>query len=242
MLNWKNDIEFEIDGINFTIDITPGPKRRESETENFTLVKTKSFINQYLSMTSENFGHILELGIFQGGSLVFFDKIFKPNRMVGLDIMPNKIPALENYIKSNATHIKTYYKSSQGDERLLQKIVKDDLEGQLDLVVDDASHLYELTKESFSVLFPLLRAGGTYLIEDWAWSHRENAQTSKHPWHKKPALTNLLFEIINEFGGGKEIEHIYINNDLIRIRKAASASSGSVFQNPALRGRAMPLI
>jgi hypothetical protein len=41
----------------------------------------------------------------------------------------------------------------------------------LDLVIDDASHIYGPTKASFQALFPLLRPGGLYLIEDWAWAH-----------------------------------------------------------------------
>ena len=37
----------------------------------------------------------------------------------------------------------------------------------LDLVIDDASHLYGPTMASFEVLFPRLRPGGLYVIEDW---------------------------------------------------------------------------
>ena len=38
----------------------------------------------------------------------------------------------------------------------------------LDLVVDDASHLYEETKASLEVLLPRVRPGGLFIIEDWA--------------------------------------------------------------------------
>ncbi len=51
----------------------------------------------------------------------------------------------------------------------LHNIVHEDLEGHLDLVIDDASHMYEQTKRSFEILFPLLRPGGLYIIEDWSW-------------------------------------------------------------------------
>lgn len=242
MLKWSDDVKFTIDDINFIIDITPGSKRRLSIDNSFTLVKTKSYIKDYMEMDG-SFNNILELGLFQGGSLVFFDKIFKPQKMVGLDIMKDKISALENYIKSDARHIKTYYNSSQDDEYLLESIVRNDLDGQLDLVVDDASHLYELTKKSFTVLFPLLKAGGIYLIEDWAWSHRPNAQTGKHPWNKMPAMTNLIFEIITELGGGNEIEDIYINNNMLKIRKKQSSTPGSkVLKCNYLRDRELILI
>ena len=38
-------------------------------------------------------------------------------------------------------------------------------------MIDDASHLYEPSLASFETLFPLLRPGGTYIIEDWKWEH-----------------------------------------------------------------------
>jgi len=242
MLNWKNDSEFEIDGVQFTIDITPGSKRRESLDKDFTLVKTKSYIADYVALQSEKFDHILELGIFQGGSIVFFDKLLAPKKMVGLDISRDSIKALDHYIESDAPHIKTYYKSSQDDYSLLKSIVDDDLNGQLDLVVDDASHLYEFTKKSFEHLFPMLKPGGLYLIEDWAWGHRPNGQTKNHPWFKRSAMTNLIFELIVELGSNNDIEDIRINNNMVKIRKSVNSKSTTVLDNLALRGRKLNCI
>ena len=42
----------------------------------------------------------------------------------------------------------------------------------VDLVIDDASHRYPETVASFEVLFPRLRTGGLYVIEDWTAEHR----------------------------------------------------------------------
>jgi hypothetical protein len=39
----------------------------------------------------------------------------------------------------------------------------------LDLVIDDASHLFDETVASFNVLFPRLRPGGLFVLEDWSW-------------------------------------------------------------------------
>ena len=51
---------------------------------------------------------------------------------------------------------------------------------QLDLVIDDASHLLPETTASFNVLFPRLRAGGLFVIEDWSWQHyRDDAVLEK---------------------------------------------------------------
>src|SRR5207237_6125856 len=66
--------------------------------------------------------------------------------------------------------IKTYWETSQADPGKLKQIVGTDFSGPLDLVIDDASHLYKFTKSSFETLFPLIRPGGLYIIEDWSWA------------------------------------------------------------------------
>ena len=48
-----------------------------------------------------------------------------------------------------------------------------------DLIVDDASHLYRPTLASFEVLYPRLRPGGTYVIEDWAGDHHIASQMAR---------------------------------------------------------------
>ena len=49
-------------------------------------------------------------------------------------------------------------------------IVEQEFGGALDMVMDDASHIYEPTLASFQILFTLLPEGGLYIIEDWAWN------------------------------------------------------------------------
>jgi len=43
--------------------------------------------------------------------------------------------------------------------------------GPLDLVIDDASHLLAESRLSFESLFPRLRPGGLFVIEDWNGKH-----------------------------------------------------------------------
>jgi hypothetical protein len=38
-------------------------------------------------------------------------------------------------------------------------------------VIDDASHFDAPTRASFQAIFPLMRPGGVYVIEDWNWVH-----------------------------------------------------------------------
>ena len=242
MLNWTSDKTFTLGNAQFTLDISSGYDRRPSEEGDFTLVKTRSYLKDYLRLKNNRYEHILELGVFQGGSMVFFDKLFKPRKIVGVELASEPIDALDSYIVSEAPHMKVFYNSSQDDEKLLNRIYHQELDGQVDLVVDDASHLYEQTRVSMGVLFPLLSPGGTYIIEDWAWSHRKTAQGNNHPWTDKPSMTNLIFQTIAELGTNKEIEDVYINNNHVRITKAKRGGSNAVLKDLALRGKEMGLI
>ena len=59
-------------------------------------------------------------------------------------------------------------------------------------MLDDASHLVDPTRTSFELLFPRLRPGGSYVIEDWSWSHigYETANPGE------PPLTSVVFELV----------------------------------------------
>jgi len=130
----------------------------------------------------------------------------------------------------------------------LEHIVRNELANELDLVVDDASHTYEQTKASFEILFPLLRPGGIYVIEDWSWAHHPNYQSSDAPFFNRNALSNLLFEQMMLMGSTPLIAEIRVWHFLYLIRKAKSAfsgsqgESGSIFDQILSRGKKWSLI
>jgi hypothetical protein len=53
--------------------------------------------------------------------------------------------------------------------------------GQLDLIIDDASHFAEHIHVCFSELSPLLRSGGMYVIEDLETNDRPRYHRQYHP-------------------------------------------------------------
>ncbi|MEG6509455.1 class I SAM-dependent methyltransferase [Methyloligella sp. 2.7D] len=240
-LEWIDSDSFSIGDCRFTIDVTPGPKRRLSTENNFTLVKTKRFLSLYDEIEEDLAGKkILELGIFEGGSLVFFDKRFRPSKLVGLDIREEPIPALDAYTAGRGDAVKVYYGTSQADQGALDKICQDDFDGQVDVVIDDASHLYDLTKASFEILFKWLAPGGTYIIEDWAWSYQVPTQERKHPWYKKTGMATLLFELIGDLAANNAIDFISIDRTMAIITKSKAPNSQLTFGKDRLRGRSSP--
>lgn len=100
---------------------------------------------------------MLEIGVFQGGSLEMWRSYLGAEATIhGLDLDP---ACAERVTPPNRVHI-----GSQDDPELLRRVVAE--MGGLDVVLDDGSHIGRHQWVSFAVLFPLLAEGGLYLIED----------------------------------------------------------------------------
>jgi hypothetical protein len=87
----------------------------------------------------------------------------------------------------------------QNDAEQISRILATEFGDQpLDLIIDDASHEYDNSKACFEEYFGYLRPGGKYVIEDWGWLHwpGHEWQSDQSYFWGKPAMTNLLFEVI----------------------------------------------
>ena len=167
--------------------------------------KTQRMINQYEALWRLRADFqprkILELGMLDGGSLVFWFEYFHPEKIVGIDkTQKTDSKYFQRYAArgDRVSRIKTYWGTDQADRRRLIEIANNEFDGPLDLVFDDASHMYELTKISFETLFPLLRPGGLYIIEDWSW-----ALWSGLPFGFLPVGTELpplIFQLVEATG------------------------------------------
>jgi len=244
------DQEFSLGGENFVITV-PVKERRLSTSDAFTIAKNEPYIRVYEELASAfSPRSILELGIFQGGSYVFLDKLFKPRRISAVEISPKPVTPLLRYVADKEGRF-VHFSTSQSDRKILEHIVPNELADELDLVVDDASHTYEQTKASFEILFPLLKPGGIYAIEDWSWAHSPNYQAPDAPFSKRHALSNLLFEQLMLMGSTFLISEIRVWKFLYLIHKANTAlpapdegrnESGSIFEQILNRGREWSLI
>ena len=232
---------FEIDGVTFFKDNRAGHLRQHSKDNCFTLVKTDAMIEFYGHMASTTKPkEILEIGMFQGGSLVYFDKIFRPTTLIGVDITRTPIAPLEAY-RENRPHVKTFYGRSQ-DASSTRGLAQSNFPRGIDLVVDDASHQFELTKRTFENIFPLVKPGGTYVIEDWAWSHRKQYQGPGAVWHDKPALSNLVINLVVMTAVSRVIESVFVTEHLISLTKGRGIlPSSGLDVSDHLRGKELPL-
>jgi cephalosporin hydroxylase len=60
-----------------------------------------------------------------------------------------------------------YLQCDQTDRERLEAIVREEFPDGLDLVLDDASHIGACSAATFLALWPHLRSGGVYIVEDW---------------------------------------------------------------------------
>lgn len=123
-----------------------------------------SMYENHLSPMADEPVVLLELGVKKGGSLMMWRDYFSKGIILGLD-------RAEVRIEDPSGRIKTYC-GNQDDFNLLDKIVEDNAPQGIDIVIDDCSHIGELTKRSFWHLFKKhLKPGGLYFIEDWGTAY-----------------------------------------------------------------------
>ena len=103
---------------------------------------------------------VLELGVAFGGSLLMWRDYFQGGPVIGVDV--NTIT-----MDDPSGRIRTYA-GYQQDVILLTNIARTHAPDGFDLIVDDASHVGDITKTSFWHLFEHhQKPGGIYAIEDW---------------------------------------------------------------------------
>ncbi len=173
---------FEVDGVEFVCRYAP-----DSTPDRFCIAKPPWLIDEYRKICDEYAGgNWFELGIAEGGSTALFALLARPRRFVAVDLEASRLVPLDDFIRVRAfeTSVRPFFGVDQGDKARLLQLVDDEIDGQLDVVIDDASHHYEPTLASFEALFPRLRPGGVYVIEDWRADHRFRdalAQTLRDP-------------------------------------------------------------
>lgn len=139
------------------------------------IYKSREQIESYIDLvTAVPTSRVVELGIKAGGSTALLAQLVRPPKLVAVDIEPHPVDALETFLVTRGLHdsVRPYYGVDQADRRRLTAIVEEEFGAEpLDFVIDDASHLRGPTRASFDVLFPRLREGGLFVIEDWSWEH-----------------------------------------------------------------------
>ena len=197
---WHSETDFFVGDLHFHCIVSDYHAHQTTGTDKIVILKGRKFIDRYVALFAR-FAHanVLELGIFQGGSALLLASAFDTRKIVGIDILP-PLPKVLDLIAAQGLdeRIRLHFEVSQGDAQAVREIVANEFDDMLDVIIDDASHQYALSKQAFDATFPLLRPGGIYVLEDWGWAHWQGGrwQSPDDPWFGQPALTNLLFQLV----------------------------------------------
>lgn len=162
----SND-RFSVDGVDFVSGFAA------QNDDAFTLVKSPAMLAKYEDLV-RRFARprIVEIGVAYGGSTAWLSLVADPAALVALELSPDRIERLDRLIAERGfgDRVHVHFGVDQADGDTVRRLAAEGLGGQpADVVIDDASHLYGPTLASFEALFPLVRPGGVYVIEDWKW-------------------------------------------------------------------------
>jgi|SRR5689334_8499828 len=101
--------------------------------------------------------HIVELGVYQGGSLQMWKHYFGPKcRIYGVDINPDCQRLEEERVE--------IFIGDQEDRAFLRSLVKKI--PRIDILIDDGGHKMKQQISAYEELFPHIASDGVYLCED----------------------------------------------------------------------------
>lgn len=138
---------------------------KSSKVHNFT-----KHYERYFESLREFPIRLLEIGVQSGASLRMWKHYFPNAQIVGLDYFD-----CDPYEEDRITVIK----GEQKDVGIMEKAL---LHGPFDIIIDDGSHQNPDVLASFEYLFPRLKPGGIYVIEDitclyWGDTHNVGENT-----------------------------------------------------------------
>jgi hypothetical protein len=181
---------------------------------------------------------VLEIGVFQGGSLQMWKDYFGPKaKIYGIDIDPNCKKFEEENIK--------IFIGSQSDRSFLGKL-KEQMP-PIDILIDDGGHTMNQLRTSFDELFDHVKADGIYALEDLHtcyWidygggykrrgsfiEYSKNFIDDLHGWHSRQSSLK-----VNQFTKTIHSLHYYDSILIVEKRKMTepvSLVSGTSTEDP----------
>jgi SAM-dependent methyltransferase len=197
---------------------------------------------------------LLEIGVLQGGSLRMWRAYFPRAKLFAIDVDPEALACAQQIRDCTVSQV------DQGDPGQLNDFVQSS-GGNFDLVIDDGGHHMHQQLLSFDILFPVVKPGGAYVLEDHGTSYwnRFGGKRLGEPG-TSVALLKHLVDCVNlpvmednlaAYWGGSTVavtpeERAGLRNDVEALHVIRSLSiifktgePGSLPANPTLSARLM---
>ncbi|HTV37324.1 MAG TPA: class I SAM-dependent methyltransferase [Xanthobacteraceae bacterium] len=121
-----------------------------------------------------------------GASLAMWAEYFPNGQITGIDIAEKRL-TLDERVR--------IFRGSQDDSTFIQNVSNE--RGPFDIIIDDGSHLPKHVVASFNILFPILKDGGIYVIEDVQTAFWPNFGGSTMHGGETVRLTRTIIECLN---------------------------------------------
>jgi hypothetical protein len=159
---------------------------------------TDKVVNGYTKHYDSLFGNIretatnvLEIGVFGGASLAMWKEYFLKATIWGID---NN----EQYLGNNPNF--KLYKVDQSKESEMKKF-EEHCGTDFDLILDDGSHFQNDQQMCCKVLFPRVKVGGYYVIEDCETEFNAKLMGG---WGEEPDGSNITLSLVEQWLSGKD--------------------------------------
>jgi len=161
---------------------------------------------------------ILEIGIYNGASLRLWKEFFPNSEVYGIDNQ-TKTDAGGAFCSDltiedlNQIGVKTFL-ADQSKEEDLEEFIKFS-GGGFDIIIDDGSHQQQDQQLSLGVLFPFLKSGGIYIIEDLTLPHYAcTSKKGKTGWGVvREDLTDITAHALFGFVVEGKINSLYMSEE-----------------------------
>ena len=188
--------------------------------EYFNSDKGEYFLNQYVQPIKKNLnkikGHgysklyekiflnlkeksieVLELGSFYGNASAALFFYFKNAKIFSGDINPDMF-------RYSSERVKNFYVDTGSRDSINNNIVNNKM--SYDFIIEDASHMLKDQIISLFILFPLIKSGGFFIVEELDFPEtREDMRINQDP----PNLKQILLNVISN----KDFQSKYISDD-----------------------------
>ena len=110
---------------------------------------------------------ILEIGVYNGGSLEMWDYFFNQAEVVGLDINPECLDLQKNFGQNVTIEL-----GDQANPNFWQDFKERN--EPFDIIIDDGGHMMNQQETSFDCMYDHVKEDGVYLVEDTHTSYFHN--------------------------------------------------------------------
>jgi len=169
-----------------------------------------NFCNDYEKLLRKDVKTLWEIGILDGASLRMWSEYYPNAKIIGYDIEDKSSLSFNDKVSVKLL--------DQSNKSQLSELAK---QTDIDIIVDDGSHIIQHQILTFEMLFNCLKSGGQYVLEDLHTSTNVHNANDYKFYNNKGALQYLLDIISNNapvnYPGQTNTQQIIDSIDKIQI-------------------------